>query len=228
MAVVVGPPAGLSGFCILGRIAFSFLGIGLVLLLGILPRRTGRAGFPIPVFLLVLLRLLLRAAVLSAPLLPGRVLLLGGLLAGLLCIRGLLLIFSILSPIAAAAGTGGALLLLRLGFPNGYGLLHDLLRAVTEADGLQNGSILLLGFAARVPFPEMGAKSAGMGGSFFFAFPLRSTAISSLEKIFTVSGSFSICTLIRCRRISDSTTVPRPSGVSTKESTLGLERIRLS
>ena len=80
----------------------------------------------------------------------------------------------------------------------------------------------------RLPPPEMGARSAGMGGSFFLALPLRRMAISSLEKTETVSGLLSIWTLTRWRRMSASTTVPRPSGVSTKDSGLGLVRIRLS
>ena len=84
------------------------------------------------------------------------------------------------------------------------------------------------GCLGRMPFPEMGAKSAGMGGSLFLALPLRRTATSSLANTLTVSGLFSMRTLTRCRRISASTTVPRPSGVSTKDSSLGLVRIRAS
>ena len=80
----------------------------------------------------------------------------------------------------------------------------------------------------RMPFPEMGARSAGMGGSFFLALPLRSTATSSLAKVETVSGLLSMRTFTRCRRMSASMTVPRPSGVSTKDSILGLVRIRAS
>ena len=83
-------------------------------------------------------------------------------------------------------------------------------------------------FAARLPLPEMGARSVGMGASVFFALPLRSTATSSFSYTLMVSGLFSIRTFTRWRRISASTTVPRPSGVSTKDSGLGLVRIRAS
>ena len=74
----------------------------------------------------------------------------------------------------------------------------------------------------------MGARSAGMGGSFFLALPLRSTAMSELAKTLTVSGLSSMRTFTRWRSRSISTTVPRPSGVSTKDSSFGLVRIRSS
>ena len=80
----------------------------------------------------------------------------------------------------------------------------------------------------RFPLPEMGARSAGIGGSFFLALPLRSTAISELANWEMVSGFSSMRTFTRWRMRSSSTTVPRPSGVSTKESIFGLERIRSS
>ena len=85
-----------------------------------------------------------------------------------------------------------------------------------------------LGWGARLPLPEMGARSAGIGGSFFLALPLRSTAMSALGKTLTVSGFSSMRTFTRWRSKSSSTTVPRPSGVSTKDSSFGLERIRSS
>ena len=67
-----------------------------------------------------------------------------------------------------------------------------------------------------------------MGGSFFLALPLRRTAISPLEKTEIVSGLSSMRTFTRWRSSPTSTTVPRPSGVSTKESIRGLFRIRSS
>ncbi len=83
-------------------------------------------------------------------------------------------------------------------------------------------------FRTRLPEPEMGARSAGMGGSFFLALPLRSTAISALANQVMVSGESSIRTFTRWRSRSTSVTVPRPSGVSTKDSALGLVRSRSS
>ena len=52
--------------------------------------------------------------------------------------------------------------------------------------------------------------------------------MSSLEKTEIVSGLSSMRTFTRWRSSPTSTTVPRPSGVSTKESIRGLFRIRSS
>ena len=91
------------------------------------------------------------------------------------------------------------------------------------------GAVSVVGASlGRLPEPEMGARSAGMGGSVFLARPLRRTAISSMEKVEIVSGFSSMRTFTRLRSSSTSVMVPRPSGVSTKDSALGERLMRSS
>lgn len=101
-------------------------------------------------------------------------------------------------------------------------------RAVAETDRLQNGLFLRLLPADALAAAGNGGKVCGNGGIVLSGLAAAQDGNVLIGKTEIVSGLSSMRTFTRWRSSPTSTTVPRPSGVSTKESIRGLFRIRSS